>query len=51
MPGYDILDLNLARLYAATGNRERAREVLPKFLERMPQNAAARKALQQLGEL
>jgi tetratricopeptide (TPR) repeat protein len=49
-PDYDILYLNLARLYAGTGNRERAKQVLQALLERMPQNPAARKALDQLGE-
>ena len=49
-PDYDILYLNLARLYVGTGNRDRAKQVLQALLERMPQNLAGRKALQQLGE-
>jgi tetratricopeptide (TPR) repeat protein len=49
-PDYDILYLNLARLYVGMGNRDRAKQVLQALLERMPQNLAGRKALQQLGE-
>ena len=49
-PDYDILYLNLARLYAGAGNRDRAKQVLQSLLERMPNNLAGRKALEQLGE-
>ena len=49
-PEYDILYLNLARLYAGAANRDRAKQVLQSLLERMPNNLAGRKALAQLGE-
>jgi Flp pilus assembly protein TadD len=49
-PANDMMSMNLARLYVAQNQREKAREVLRSLLQRKPKHAAARKALEQLGE-
>jgi predicted Zn-dependent protease len=47
-PDEDILYLNLGRTYAAQGKFDKAREVMHALLERKPDNATARRALQDL---
>jgi len=47
-PAFDQSYLNLARLYALQNDRERARQVLTQLLALQPQNANARKSLEQL---
>jgi tetratricopeptide (TPR) repeat protein len=47
-PDEDILYLNLGRTYAAQGRFDKAREVMHALLERKPDNATARRALQDL---
>ena len=49
-PSNDMMFMNLARLYVAQNQREKGREVLRKLLERDPNHAAARRALEQLKE-
>ena len=49
-PRHDMIALNLARLYVTLGRRERARDMLRALLERVPDHAAARRALEQLQE-
>jgi Flp pilus assembly protein TadD len=47
-PDFDQPYLNLAKLYAATGKRALAREILQQLLARVPDNSLARSALEQL---
>ncbi len=47
-PAFDQAYLNLARVHAAAGNREKAQEALRQLLSQHPDNAQARKALEQL---
>jgi tetratricopeptide (TPR) repeat protein len=47
-PAFDQSWLNLARLYALENDRERARQVLNQLLALQPDNANARKSLEQL---
>ncbi|MBV8552184.1 MAG: VCBS repeat-containing protein [Acidobacteriaceae bacterium] len=47
-PDEDILYLNLGRTYTRMGNIDRARQVMQQLLERKPENATARRALQDL---
>ncbi|MFL6449401.1 MAG: FG-GAP-like repeat-containing protein [Bryobacteraceae bacterium] len=47
-PDEDILYLNLGRLYARLGKLEKARQVMQQLLDRKPQNAIARQALEEL---
>ena len=49
-PMNDMMSLNLARLFVTQNQTEKAREVLRGFLKRVGDHAAARRALQQLGE-
>ena len=49
-PSNDMMTMNLARLYVAQNQAEKAKDVLRKFLSLVPGNAAARRALEQLGE-
>jgi hypothetical protein len=48
-PDEDILYLNLGRLYARTGQIEKARVTMQQLLERKPDSATAKRALQELG--
>jgi Flp pilus assembly protein TadD len=47
-PEEDILYLNLGRLYARLGRIEKARQVMQQLLDRKPENAIARHALEEL---
>jgi TolA-binding protein len=47
-PDDDELYLNLARIYATMGQREKAHAVLEQLMERKPGNATAAKALGEL---
>lgn len=47
-PEEDILYLNLGRTYATQGKFDKAREVMHELLDRKPDNATARRALQDL---
>jgi TolA-binding protein len=47
-PDQDILYLNLGRAYVRTGQIEKARGVMQQLLERQPDNATARHALEEL---
>ncbi|MBV9268481.1 MAG: tetratricopeptide repeat protein [Acidobacteriaceae bacterium] len=47
-PDDDILYLNLGRTYVQTGQIEKARLVMQQLLDRKPDNAIARRALQEL---
>jgi tetratricopeptide (TPR) repeat protein len=47
-PGADILYLNLGRTYTRLGKVDKAREVMQQLLDRKPENAMARHALQEL---
>jgi tetratricopeptide (TPR) repeat protein len=47
-PDDDILYLNLGRIFVQQGQTERAREVMQQLLERKPQSATARHALEEL---
>jgi lipopolysaccharide biosynthesis regulator YciM len=47
-PDEDILYLNLGRAYIQTGKVDRARELMQQLLDRKPDNAIARRALQEL---
>ena len=47
-PDEDILYLNLGRTYTQMGNREKARQVMQQLLQRKPDSATARHALQEL---
>ena len=47
-PGFDQSYLNLARVYALEGDREKARAVLLSLLQRHPGHAQAQQALDQL---
>ena len=49
-PDNELLYLNLARLWVSAQNRQRARDVLNRLLERNPSSQVARRALDQLGE-
>jgi tetratricopeptide (TPR) repeat protein len=49
-PEFDQAYLNLARVYALEGDRERAREVLRVLLSRHPDHAVAKKALADLAQ-
>ena len=45
---FDQPYLNLARAYVATGERQKAQEILRELLDRQPQHPTARKMLDQL---
>ncbi len=47
-PDEDILYLNLGRLYARTGQLDKARVTMQQLLERKPDSATAKRALQEL---
>jgi predicted Zn-dependent protease len=47
-PDADILYLNLGRTYTRLGKIDRARQVMQQLLDRKPENATARHALQEL---
>jgi Flp pilus assembly protein TadD len=47
-PDEDILYLNLGKLYARAGRIDRARGIMQQLLERKPDDATARRALQEL---
>jgi Flp pilus assembly protein TadD len=47
-PDEDILYLNLGRTYTRLGNIEKARQVMQALLDRKPDSATARRALQEL---
>jgi len=47
-PGLDQPYLNLAAIYTATGNREKAEAVLRQLLVQIPDHVLARKRLEQL---
>jgi tetratricopeptide (TPR) repeat protein len=47
-PNFDQSYLNLARLYATRSNKEKAREVLQQLLQRQPDNAGAKEAMELL---
>lgn len=47
-PNEEILYLNLSRAYEATGDSDRARDVLQQLLERHPDSVMAKKGLQEL---
>ncbi|HEX3660454.1 MAG TPA: FG-GAP-like repeat-containing protein [Acidobacteriaceae bacterium] len=47
-PSFDQSYLNLARLYALENDREHARQVLSQLLALQPENASARRSLEQL---
>jgi tetratricopeptide (TPR) repeat protein len=47
-PDDDILYLNLGRTYTQQGNIEKARQVMQRLLDRKPDSATARHALQEL---
>jgi FimV-like protein len=49
-PEYDQAYLNLARVYARQGEREKAREVLLELLKQHPDHARAKAELNQLGQ-
>jgi tetratricopeptide (TPR) repeat protein len=49
-PGFEQAYLNLARVYAIEGEKERARETLSELLKRNPEQAQAKKDLEELGE-
>jgi Flp pilus assembly protein TadD len=49
-PEYDQSYLNLARVYAIEGEREKAREVLLELLKQHPDHAQAKAALSQLAQ-
>jgi len=48
VPGFDQSYLNLARLYAMRGNREKARRAVQDLLAIQPDNANARQAMEML---
>jgi Flp pilus assembly protein TadD len=47
-PAFDQAYMNLARVYALEGSREKARSVLMELLKQHPEHAQARQALEQL---
>jgi Tfp pilus assembly protein FimV len=47
-PESDILYVNLAKIYAPGGDREKAKEVMRRLLDREPGNETARKMLREL---
>jgi len=47
-PDEEILYMNLGKTYVRLGQRDQARDVMNRLLERRPQSAAARKALREL---
>jgi tetratricopeptide (TPR) repeat protein len=47
-PDDDILYLNLGRTYTQQGNIEKARQVMQRLLDRKPDSATARHALEEL---
>lgn len=47
-PADENLNMNLARVLVAVGNRERARSILTEFLKRNPASELARRALKEL---
>jgi TolA-binding protein len=49
-PDFDQAYLNLARVYALEGDRDKARAVLQALLNRHPDNALAKKALADLDQ-
>jgi tetratricopeptide (TPR) repeat protein len=49
-PEYDHSYLNLARVYAIQGQREKARDVLLELLKQHPDHAQAKAALSQLAQ-
>ena len=49
-PDNEMLYLNLARFYARSGDRAKARDILQQLLARKPQSTVAGKALQELAE-
>jgi Flp pilus assembly protein TadD len=49
-PGFDQAYLNLARVYALEGARDKARGVLLDLLKQHPEHAPARQMLDQLGQ-
>jgi Flp pilus assembly protein TadD len=49
-PDDEMLYMNLARVYARSGDRPRARNVVQQWLARKPNSTAALKALRELGE-
>jgi Flp pilus assembly protein TadD len=48
-PDEDDLYMNLARAYVNRGDREKARQVIEKWVTRKPANEMARRALRTLG--
>jgi FimV-like protein len=46
---FDQPYLNLARLYVAQGDKDRAREILQQWLARHPDHAVAKSMLEKLG--
>jgi Tfp pilus assembly protein PilF len=51
VPDDETAHLNLARAYGVTGDRERARAILQQLLLSKPASAAARKGLDELGNV
>jgi tetratricopeptide (TPR) repeat protein len=49
-PEYDQAYLNLARVYALQGEREKSREVLLELLKQRPDHAVAKAELNRLGQ-
>jgi FimV-like protein len=47
---FDQPYLNLARLYVAQGDKDRAREILQQWLARHPDHAVAKSMLEKLGQ-
>jgi tetratricopeptide (TPR) repeat protein len=47
-PDYDMLYLNLARIYLQGGERDKARGVVMEWLDRKPDDEAARRALREI---
>ncbi|MEO8125585.1 MAG: tetratricopeptide repeat protein, partial [Bryobacteraceae bacterium] len=47
-PESDILYVNLAKIFAQGGDREKAKQVMHRLLERDPENGTARKMLREL---
>ena len=48
VPDDDTLYLNLGRIYVQMGERDRARNVMERLLERKPQSSLARRAIEEL---
>jgi Flp pilus assembly protein TadD len=49
-PEDDILYVNLAKVYARTGDRSKAQAVLMRLLDLKPGHAAARRAMEELSK-